>query len=991
MDIANYTKINKYGLSFYTNRNTARKVMETLMERCGPEQCLVAHVRDYEAKGKKEGEMVKKKYCQYAIVECSKLEDLLKDDKGLFEVMHPDRMMKLMFDIDYTGMNDPIGKVKKRIRSILPNASMNISGSVGEKGDTLKFSYHIVVNNYHVLNVGELDPIKQFCAMYKELGFDMNIYRANGLMKYVNQSKGDGRVQEIIEGSDNILDHTIMHGIPKDSIHVKNVSELQNFLSPGAPALRKRKRENDEGSVQARKGRYYPGQIPRMNLEPPETLDIYRGDPLHFLAHMPNPKRGDTFELSNWLCSEIGRWCKMAGITFASFWEWNSKKDSTPQRKAKYIDYWNRVDVQSKPISENFMKACLVAVYNGNILKSTPYKVMENAINKEFNHRIDSRWLSSADLHLGDDYKHIVLHVSLGGNKSGSTIDYLKELLEGDKELTALWGTCRIALTNEQRGRMEKTGVTQWKYYLDYRPDEKQNPVHHPYLVCSIQSIYLARGVYDIIVIDECETFLRSFADDAKCHGNPSQHWNNFMRLLASAKKVIWMDGFLTRATTDLIRDIGGESFIIGSSVPPPQREIKYCQEIEDLYAKMFNSLDKGEKIFIASGAKGSRKVHSAFDGVENIVSTLMAKYKWKRGTEIIGIHADRKKDKENLRNIEEVWGNPAVRVVVGNAALAVGVNYDVKEGMRPFDRVFGIFNPACISYRDFFQLLARIRRPLSNEIWILFTEPFMKAVKQDRLIVSQSDGFRTLAAHMDSESFADKHHKSAQDLFKLYADLCNIKLCSKTCFALEKDARHLISACFDSRFNMFSWHNIKDISGEECERLERLIEALQADVDQILQVKKFRFRNLFRSVVTENLVEIYWDTYRDTVYAVNNFGRLERGQELYHDIKCAPIVHKFYKDNNLTIEGEIRPEHVCNSPFEDIQRSFKMFHRPKTYRMDLYAKIINAYFCAPIIVKTKEKRKNKKRYTWDTNGLLLGKIAEALLSFEEFDILNCD
>ena len=74
--------------------------------------------------------------------------------------------------------------------------------------------------------------------------------------------------------------------------------------------------------------------------------------------------------------------------------------------------------------------------------------------------------------------------------------------------------TCRIALTEEQRGKLNKG----FKCYLDCKED-KSIKLDEQYLVCSIQSLHkVNREKYDLIVLDEIETILNSWSEGADCH-----------------------------------------------------------------------------------------------------------------------------------------------------------------------------------------------------------------------------------------------------------------------------------------------------------------------------------------------------------------------------------------------------------------------------------------------------------------------------------------
>ncbi|KAJ3009200.1 hypothetical protein HKX48_008101, partial [Thoreauomyces humboldtii] len=448
---------------------------------------------------------------------------------------------------------------------------------------------------------------------------------------------------------------------------------------------------------------------------------------------------------------------------------------------------------------------------------------------------------------------------------------------------------------------------------------------------------------------------------------NPHLDWRGFNKLLDGATKVIWMDGFLTCGTTGLIKDRGEEVFIIGSNVPPPERVIKFVEKTEDMYAKIFESLDNGERTFIACGAKNFKKTNKSFDGVENLVSTLAEKYNWTKGVEIIGYHAGRKKEKEALERINEVWGDAKVRVVVGNAALAIGVNYDCKKDMIPFDRVFGICNPSIIGYRDLFQLLARVRNPLSNEIWVQFSKPHAQSKLEAFCFVSSSSVFRNLNKIMEAERMADNDAKSASDIFAMYCKICNIRLDTGGVFSLSDEERTLISDSFSSDLNMFVWKNIEVIDHATARYIEELLESFTASVDDILQLQKYRFTNMFKPSVLPEAIEQYWNSQRDTVFGVCHFGKMEKGEKVYKDAAAATVIHQFYKDNGLGLKDSISARHVCHTPFSEIAMAFKFLKRPTTFRMDLYAKMLNAYFGDAVVWKDYKHPTKAARYTWTT------------------------
>ncbi len=979
MDATKFSKINRDGITFYTNKNKGNNVLKHVVEQCSSNEFPIARGRIYI--NKKTGD--KKYYSEYACVNIEEFKKLLETDHEIYEVMQRDKKQKVAFDIDLKGTadDDPLEKVKEIIFVFFPNADLNISGSMAYLADkrTKKFSYHIILNNYFTNCTDDLAAVKAFCTLpeHKALGFDPNVYKSDGLLKCINQSKGDGRVQKLISGSNDLLDHCVMHNIPDTATNVLNLN------LPGSGLKRKRNLK-DSGKEKKKLKLEDVVDIPRMNLDPPEDFDLYTSDPETLLNAIPCFPRGHKFQLSRWACCKVAGWCKTVGITFDVFWKWCKQKENSVERLTKYREYWNYRDVEKMPSKENTAKSILLMVYNNKILRTLPSRRFYKSHNKVFHDQVDSRWLKAGDIRRADAHKNIVLHVPLGGNKSGAVMDWLEDRIEKYPKMTVLWITSRISLAHEQFGRMARTKAP-WRSYLKMTPEEKK--VYQKYFICSIQSLLLVRKSYDVIIIDECETMFRQFSEDATCISEVEGVWELLKTLVQLSKKNIWMDGILTNITTDFIRDVseGEEPFIIGSKVPPPERVITFCEDLPDIYVKIREAVDAGKKIFIATGEKGD-KVNSVVPrGVEHIVSHLLSRYpEWERGREIIGYHADRKQDKANLEHVNIVWGSDQLRVVIGNAALAVGVNFDppASQKFTPFDCVFGLINSSFISFRDFFQLLSRVRHPLSNEIIVLATPPTIKAITKIDRVFPKCPVFDKLYNSMRLETIANNHTGSFKSIFADFCNLMNIKIRDGSKFKASQEQEDLLGRWINPEFNMYYWDNIATITDKRFEYYQERMDTYQANMDEIMAVRKYKFIKLFRKDVEEKIISDFWNDTRDTVYAVRKLVQLRNEQKVDEgDSAAATVILQYYIDNNIdfTQDHEILNEHIITTPLSEIKKAFRFYHTPTTYRMDLKAKIFNAYFAAKIVDKNYNKSSKGVRYTWDSNTDIIGSIAENL------------
>ena len=217
-------------------------------------------------------------------------------DHNLFEIItkYPH---KVYFDIDGPHAEDfptYIEQVKQKILEYFPNAEMALSGSNTEK----KASIHVVLQNYMIFTEFQRDQVKEI-AMLAGMGFDTAVYTKNRLMKCVNQSKTDGRVQAIIENAD-LKAHTI----------------TSFFTEPlPFPTL-----EHVVEKVNIRTADHFDfGSLPKISYKTDIVLqDLTPIDVLALLPCSPAYKHNYTHL--------VARFCFSNGISYGQFMQWRSQK-----------------------------------------------------------------------------------------------------------------------------------------------------------------------------------------------------------------------------------------------------------------------------------------------------------------------------------------------------------------------------------------------------------------------------------------------------------------------------------------------------------------------------------------------------------------------------------------------------------------------------------------------------------------------------------------
>ena len=167
-----------------------------------------------------------------------KLRELVEGgNRNLYEVIS-DFPHKAYLDIDakFEEGNPPPTREQFEawILELIPDAELAWSGSEvpGEKN-----SYHVVFQNYVILNQGERTNFKAFVKgrlQEKHIGFDTAVYNRNNLMKCVYQSKNVDqdplqRVQAPIGDMD--VKHHLITCFNDLSAGIKSVSDIPNFVN----------------------------------------------------------------------------------------------------------------------------------------------------------------------------------------------------------------------------------------------------------------------------------------------------------------------------------------------------------------------------------------------------------------------------------------------------------------------------------------------------------------------------------------------------------------------------------------------------------------------------------------------------------------------------------------------------------------------------------------------------------------------------------------
>ena len=148
--------------------------------------------------------------------------------RGIYEIIAPTLKRKVYFDVDgIVVLQDVIDTITQKF----PNANLHISGNTEPKNGKPNASYHIVLSNYYFTDQNQQKVLKRWVMSLPEaLGIDQSVYTTNRLMKCINQSKLDGRIQKYISGSSLLSKHLILHDFDEDAIDATTLEWTMELL-----------------------------------------------------------------------------------------------------------------------------------------------------------------------------------------------------------------------------------------------------------------------------------------------------------------------------------------------------------------------------------------------------------------------------------------------------------------------------------------------------------------------------------------------------------------------------------------------------------------------------------------------------------------------------------------------------------------------------------------------------------------------------------------
>ncbi|KAI9168282.1 hypothetical protein H9P43_007654 [Blastocladiella emersonii ATCC 22665] len=913
-----------FGLKWYRGKDGGDSDM-------GPQRTLLSELQDNETVIKhlvdkgvdKNGHPIAAHY--FAKVKTADLAGLLDKNRCIQEMVHPERLSKVYFDIDCPGNRKDVtlDVIKKVILAQFPGANLQVCGYETD----LKKSWHIVISNYMV-TLKDMPFLKLFCSHpdHVKLGFDSSVYSKHRFMKCINQSKPKKTPGVWISGNkDRLSKHLIQCDFDPNCASVSDLS-FEEFVTAKAKEARTKR---------------HAGRLD-YDLDIPEFKDVqinpdffyYNATPLEILHNIPISPENAFHNNVTW---RIMTWAMRKGVTFDQFWAWTSQQDNSAQGMQKYWDRWNEIASNNNyQVLDTFVKAIFYKRFPA-AFKSKAMAKFEQSLEVLVDVTSPNQFLPCNDITLA---KFNVLATGMGSNKTGAVCDYIAKY----PDARVVWITPHITLAHntEGRAREQKLGFVNYRSIKD-----KKTLGDHKRLIVSPCSLHYLTKPYNIVVVDESETVLKMF-QDAKLHttticNNLEANLKAFKTLCKhKGSKGIFMDAFVTNLTMDVLC-----SFTV-------EHNIKTI--LHGKIKVITNTLGKNfepRKMSLITDNKDNEK--SAEDIMEsNIIANLktfgeylervFAKETWKIGKQIKLYHGDRPnhEDKE-LIDPDSVWGDDTVRIVIANLKITVGVNF-----LKPdvFHKVYARYK-SWVPARDFFQAIYRVRYPIDNEIVFMISNGCHGAY-MNKLQVNDSDS-------------VGKLHRAIVKNTDLENEMAAVTFCLKVFDAFRKVANIVMDDSPEYYYKAhpkikdvmtsgwsFEWANVQPPSKE---LMRAYCKGTIKDPDWTisLSVRKAFFICKFNGLSMDNM-KIIWDDNAESF--------MERIQHFYTKDK-GHVLHKLLEHNDMDLRTseEFNIQATIPAKFEaDIHKYFKKLGYYKCDTATVLNRLLGTYFNKCLAVPDKDK-----------------------------------
>ena len=260
------------------------------------------------------------------------------------------------------------------------------------------------------------------------------------------------------------------------------------------------------------------------------------------------------------------------------------------------------------------------------------------------------------------------------------------------------------------------------KFYKDIK---KEARCKFKFIVCQLESLSTLGDEFQLVILDEVESILNQF-HSTTLERNFDKISNKFYQIMGSANYVISADAFVMNRSVDILATIRSnkQRIFIDNTYNPYKRDSFY----------MGNNADRLTKCILDDVVKNKNDRRVIITGSRPHCDTV---HEAIRDTGQSCLKINRFTDDDlttQIRDVDKMWCD--YQNVVYTSTITVGVSYDPIEQEKQFDKLFMNFsvNGACV--RDMFQASLRARTVKKNQLFYTVYDRYMKMNDDDNIVL---------------------------------------------------------------------------------------------------------------------------------------------------------------------------------------------------------------------------------------------------------------
>lgn len=623
---------------------------------------------------------------------------LLKKDGRFNERLTSDQLVKCFFDIEVIGLT--IERIQEVIIEIFKN-KLNLDVDIKDikytfndkkynKDGKKEESYHISIPKYYCINQSLKNLYNEFLINYN-IKIDTSVYGSHffRLPNQTGKKKEDGKYKkkykhDIING--RLQDFIIQHVDKKNN---KNITGILEGLKPLEILTKKNKKVYNKIEV-------VDENIIDLLLEglPSQYLENYDNwFKLGALLYNLNENYIDKFDYISSFCNSYkvgccaGLWksLKKNNMTIGSLKYWVKKENNEYYSTLNFNDEDDKIIVDTIKINKSY----LTKQVDGGVFD------------------IDDDILKYCDDLFHTNIKSLNIKSPYGTSKT----QLIKCIINKYNPKKVLWLTFRQTLSDDIHHHFKDLG---FEHYLNGRLDSNR-------LIIQIESLmkikkfelgqfiddifYNNTTTYDLIMLDEIESLLRQFNSSStfSIDANTKDTFYYLEELIKNSNKIISLDGDLNNRSYQFIKQFGEGIYLENETTK--NNKILNIVENEELYIKdIINTLKQNKKIVVCS---------LSTDPIKKYIQIIQKKMPNIKIIYYTG-KSDNKIKKDDFKDVNTSWCK--YDIIFYTPTIEAGVSFDIPNY---FYKVYGIINTNSCCQQAFFQMLSRVRNPISKEIMI--------------------------------------------------------------------------------------------------------------------------------------------------------------------------------------------------------------------------------------------------------------------------------